>query len=87
MGYELAYDFWGLGYAKEAIEAMRDYGKAQLNLHRFEALVYPENSASRGVLERLGFTAEGTLRGYAYFRDKYQDLIMYSWLDEQHQRL
>lgn len=48
MGYELAYDFWGLGYAKEAIEAMRDYGKAQLNLHRFEALVYQRIQPQEG---------------------------------------
>lgn len=86
LGYELAYDYWGLGYAKEAIQAIRDYGREQLNLHRFEALVYPENSASSGVLERLGFTAEGTLKGYAYFRDRYQDLVIYSWLDELHMR-
>ncbi len=87
MGYELNDDYWGLGYAKEAIEAMRDYGTAKLNLHRIEALVYPENEASQGVLERLGFVREGLLRGYAYFRNTYQDLYMYSWIDPQHIRI
>lgn len=87
MGYELTHDCWGLGYAKEAIQAMRQYGIKTLNLHRIEALVYPENKASQGVLERLGFQREGILRGYAYFRDQYQDLVMYSWLDVQHKRL
>lgn len=87
MGYELAWEYWGLGYAKEAIQAMRIYGVEMMNLHRMEALVYPENLASQGVLERLGFQKEGILRGYAYFRDRYQDLIVYSWLDETHLRI
>jgi RimJ/RimL family protein N-acetyltransferase len=65
-GYVLAHDAWGLGYATEALGAMRDLG-AQLGLERLYALCHPEHRASARVLEKCGFLSEGTLRGYAEF--------------------
>lgn len=87
IGYELGKAFWGQGYAKEAIEAIMAWGFDQLNLHRIEALTYPENKPSQQVLETLGFQQEGLLRGYAYFRNIYQDLILFSCINENHSRL
>lgn len=86
IGYELNERYWGRGYIKEAIKAMMDFGGETLNLRRIEALVYPENKASHSALESLGFKEEGLLRDYAYFRNVYQDLIMYSWINENHIR-
>jgi len=78
IGYELGNEFWRKGYAKEAISSIIKYGFDEMNLERIEALVYPENETSENMLKKLGFLHEGYLRKYVYFRDKHQDLNMFS---------
>lgn len=78
IGYELNEKFWKKGYAKEAILAILEYGFNEMNLERIEALVYPENTMSENLLKKIDFIHEGYLRKYAYFRDKHQDLNMFS---------
>lgn len=62
IGYFLAREAWGKGYAAEAQQRVIDYGFGELELHRLEADVHPENAASLRSLERLGFRREGLLR-------------------------
>ena len=62
IGYALARAAWGCGYVHEALPLLIDYGFNSLGLNRLEAAVDPRNTASAKVLERLGFTHEGTLR-------------------------
>ena len=80
IGYELSMDSWGRGYMKEALKAIIDYGYEAMDLNRIEAVVYPENKASIKSLINLGFNKEGLLQEYAFFRNTYQDLIMFSLL-------
>jgi len=84
IGYELAEEHWGYGYMKEAVNAIIKYGFEQIELNRIEAVVYPENIASEGLLKKLGFQHEGLLRNYAYFREKYQDLNMFSYIKHEY---
>jgi len=65
-GYVLAYDAWGMGYATEALTAMRDLA-AGLRLERLYALCHPTHRPSARVLEKCGFLCEGTLRAYTEF--------------------
>lgn len=65
-GYVLARDAWGFGYATEALGAMRDLA-ARLGVTRLYALCHPDHRASARVLEKCGFTLEGTLQRYAEF--------------------
>jgi ribosomal-protein-alanine N-acetyltransferase len=65
-GYVLAYDAWGLGYATEALAAMRERA-AELGLERLYALCHPGHRASARVLEKCGFLCEGTLPQYTVF--------------------
>lgn len=62
LGYAIARPYWGGGYAREATEALLDYGFGTLGLRRVEAEIDPRNTASEGLLLRLGFTREGLLR-------------------------
>lgn len=78
VGYELNNKFWGNGYAKEAVLAIIEYGFNKMSLERIEAVVYPENIVSENMLKKMNFVYEGYLRKYAYFRDKFQDLNMFS---------
>lgn len=86
LGYELSERFWHKGYGKELLTAIMSYGMNKMNLNRMEALVYKENTPSQRLLEQAGFKYEGTLRSYAYFRNQYTDLLVYSWINENHER-
>ncbi len=86
IGYEISKEYWGQGYCTEALREMRTFGLDAMNLHRVEALIYPENIGSQRVLEKLDFRREGLLEGYAYFRNTYQDLVMYGWINPNHVR-
>ncbi|HEV2705378.1 MAG TPA: GNAT family N-acetyltransferase [Pyrinomonadaceae bacterium] len=56
VGYGLARRFWGAGAATEAARASLRFGFEQLGLERIAAVAFPENTASRRVMEKLGMT-------------------------------
>ncbi|MBQ7824394.1 MAG: GNAT family N-acetyltransferase [Bacteroidaceae bacterium] len=62
IGYWLGEEHWGKGYISEAVQELLRYGFNTLHLHLISAYCYPHNLRSRHVLERNGFTYEGTLR-------------------------
>ncbi len=62
IGYELAPEFWGRGYATEAAAAMVAYGFSELGLHRISSWCIADNVASARVLEKVGLQLEGRLR-------------------------
>lgn len=62
VGYWIAPHYWGMGYAKEAAAALRDYGIKQLGKNRFVSLIQPDNLASRKVAQSIGMDFEKALR-------------------------
>lgn len=86
IGYELSRDFWRKGYMKEALEAILDYGFNNMGLNRIQALVVPENEKSIGILKRVGFTKEGVLRDYEYFRRSFKHCTMLSILKREYKK-
>jgi len=56
IGYHLRRDYWGQGLATEAAIACREWGFANLKVHRLISLIRPENVPSCGVAERNGMT-------------------------------
>lgn len=58
IGYRLARNYWGKGYATEAVLAVRDYGFNVLGLSRLIAMVDPQNIASIRVVEKAGMHYE-----------------------------
>jgi RimJ/RimL family protein N-acetyltransferase len=56
VGWRLAYDHWGRGYATEAARAAVRYGFDQLKLDEIVSFTTVNNSRSRGVMEKLGMT-------------------------------
>ncbi|MEH6936917.1 GNAT family protein [Bacillus sp. JJ664] len=80
VGYELHPDYWGHGYASEAVKAICTYAFDQLNLNRIGAIVYPENIPSQKLLEKLGFVNEGLLREYLIQDEIAHSTISYSIL-------
>jgi ribosomal-protein-alanine N-acetyltransferase len=58
IAYLFAKQYWGMGYATEIASAALNYGLSSLGLKRIAALVYPQNTASIRVLEKIGLKFE-----------------------------
>ncbi|MDO5530355.1 MAG: GNAT family protein [Paracoccus sp. (in: a-proteobacteria)] len=66
------------GYMTEAIDAVVRYAFNQLDLSRIEAACLPENTASRGVLERAGFKYEGVAQAYLQINGRWRNHVLYA---------
>jgi [ribosomal protein S5]-alanine N-acetyltransferase len=80
IGYDLLRASWGQGATVQAVKGMLEFGFRRLELHRIEAYVDPENTASIRVLEKLGFQREGLLRDHGFWKGKYWDVVSFSRL-------
>ena len=60
LGYALAFEAWGKGYASEAVEAMADAAFTMTRAVEINANVFATNLASRRVLEKCGFARMGS---------------------------
>ncbi|HSM02273.1 MAG TPA: GNAT family N-acetyltransferase [Acidimicrobiia bacterium] len=80
VGYDLSPRRWGEGLMREALKVALDHAFGALGVHRIEAFVHVDNDRSTALLERLGFTREGTIRAQ-YWRDgAWHDHHLYSLL-------
>lgn len=55
IGYEMHPDFQGLGYMREAAQAVVKYGFQELNLKYIDGIMQSANQPSRRLLEKLDF--------------------------------
>jgi RimJ/RimL family protein N-acetyltransferase len=56
IGWRIARDHWGHGYATEAALASLDFGFRELDLPEIVSFTVPANRRSWGVMERIGMT-------------------------------
>lgn len=80
VGFALARRAWGRGYLAETLPALLAFGFRELDLHRVEADVDPDNARSIRVLERAGFVREGRLRERYFQAGGWQDALQYGLL-------
>ena len=80
IGFNLGEAQWRKGLMREAVSAVLAHGFAHYDLHRVQALVVSENTASTGLLQRLGFQKEGYLREAGRIRGTYVDLEVWGLL-------
>ena len=80
IGYLLSASFQGRGLMTKACRAMMDHAFHDLHLNRVEIRCAPDNTRSRAIPERLGFTQEGTIRQAAWTYDRYVDDVVYGML-------
>ncbi len=78
LGYLLGRRWWGRGLATDAARAVVDWGFQSFELHKVYARAHVDNKPSWRVLERLGMTREGVLRGHWKMRDEHVDLVYYA---------
>lgn len=56
IGWRLATEYWGKGYAREAAAASLSWGWANIDIDNIWAITVLANSRSWGLMERLGMT-------------------------------
>ena len=80
LGYWIGVPYWNRGFASEASRALIDFGFSTLGLHRIQARHFLRNPASGRVMQKLGMTLEGIMRGAARKGDRFEDLALYAVL-------
>jgi RimJ/RimL family protein N-acetyltransferase len=80
LGWILARPFWQQGLMQEAAQALLGHCFGELNTHRVEAEIEPENTASIRLAERLGFQREGLLRERMFVAGEPRSVLMYALL-------
>ncbi len=78
--YCIGSDFQCKGFATEATKAVIEYGFNRINLHKIQICTKTINIPSKRVIEKCGFTYEGTLRDYFYMNGEYVGRLYFSML-------
>ena len=78
LGYWIGAPHARAGFMREAIEAVVHHGFSVLDISRVEAACLPENTASRGVLEKSGFKYEGVAQSYLQINGRWRNHVLYA---------
>lgn len=77
MGYGLGSNHWGNGYMTEVVKAMLDYYLKNTDFRTVYASFFPENAASKRVMEKCGMIYSHTVEKELSYLGKERDLIYY----------
>ncbi len=80
LGFSLNRAYWNRGLISEALTALIHWGFAEMKINRFEAQCEINNVSSQRVLEKLGWSCEGTLRDRVYFKEAFRNMKLFSLL-------
>ena len=83
VGYWLGQEFWGRGYALQALEQLLGKVSERKDIVRLYATVFDGNKASSKVLLKNGFNQEATLKKAAFKNGKFYDTWIFAKLNTQ----
>jgi RimJ/RimL family protein N-acetyltransferase len=83
LGFTLAREHQGKGFASEAVSRLLDYAFASLDLHRIFAIADCRNKPSWRLLERVGLRQEGHFLENVWFKGEWSDEYMYAVLKDE----
>jgi RimJ/RimL family protein N-acetyltransferase len=86
LGFWIAIECWGKGYATEAACAVVTFGFEQLELNRIYAHHMVRNPASGRVLAKIGMQREGLLRQRVRKWGRFEDVVPLAILREEWMR-
>lgn len=81
VGYVLHHGYLRRGIAQEALKVVLDYGFNEMKSHSIEAIIRPENIASRKLVENAGFVQEAYFKDYVFHNGRYWDETVYSLIN------
>jgi RimJ/RimL family protein N-acetyltransferase len=83
LGFTLAREHQGMGFASEAVSRLLDYAFASLDLHRIFAIADCRNKPSWTLLERVGLRQEGHFLENIWFKGEWSDEYLYAVLKDE----
>jgi len=86
LGYWIGKPYWNHGYATEAARRVIAFGFEVLGLNRIHAIYFTRNPASARVMQKIGMSYEGNLRGHYFKWGEFLDAGLYSILREDYER-
>jgi hypothetical protein len=84
IGYWVGKEFWGNGYAKEAIKLILGLSFSRIGMNKISANVFPFNTRSISMLSNLGFRKDATLRENIAYGENFIDELVYSILKSEY---
>lgn len=88
LGYNLAEEHWGKGYMTEAAREVLRFAFMELGLEQVGICTSRVNKRSQRIIEKCGFTYEGTLRRcYKTYDGSLRDSLIFSMLKEEYLKL
>ncbi len=81
IGFILAREHWGKGYATEAVRTLLAKGFGPLNLHRIYGECDPANPGSARVMEKAGMRREGYMRESRRQKGQWVDRLLYAMIE------
>jgi len=83
VGYWIDRSYEGRGIITRCCGVLIDYLFDRMDLNRLQINCAAENTRSRAIPERLGFTLEGTFRQYEFREDRSGDWVVYGLLKSE----
>src|SRR5215218_6844652 len=83
IGFTLAREHQGRGFASEAVSLLLDYAFGTLGLHRVVAIADCRNAPSWALLERVGMRREGHFIENVWFKGGWADEYLYAVLKDE----
>jgi RimJ/RimL family protein N-acetyltransferase len=83
IGFTLARELQGKGFASEAVSRLLDYAFGDLGLHRVVAIADCRNNPSWALLERVGLRQEGHFLQSVWFKGEWSDEYLYAVLKDE----
>ncbi len=84
IGYDLSKEYWGKNLMTQAVQACVRWAFETLEVNRIQATVMAGNFGSARVLEKNGFSLEGTMREYKICHGEPRDYWMFSLLKKEY---
>ena len=78
VGYWVGEPYARQGYMREALTALVHHAFQVLDLSRIESACLPENTASRGLLEKCGYKYEGVAQSYLQINGRWRNHVLYA---------
>lgn len=86
LGIVIDPNYWGRGFAYEALAAMMGYAFEDRRLNRLQAEILSMNKPSKALFLKLGFSHEGTRRQAYFGAGRYLDIEIYGLLLQEYRR-
>ena len=78
IGYWTGERYARQGFMREALTAVVHYAFEVMDLSRLESACLPENTASRGLLEKCGYKYEGVAQSYLQINGRWRNHVLYA---------